>query len=185
MYIMILILGFIGVVLLRNSIKSGRTSLVITSAVVIVWDLAMLLFLILKNGPALIQTLLLGFGVLLTFLGAFMLSITIKCKERIVGTYISYDGGGKHGVPVFEYEYNGETFTEKCSSAYSRHHMENYFNLGEEYHIYINPQKPKDFKLYPGPSAVAFIELLIGLALLGLVIASFVIPETISINIEI
>ena len=71
-----------------------------------------------------------------------------KCTTPVTAEYISFDVHSHKGItnyfPEFSYNYNGEEFIKNKSFVYySKRKILKLFKTGENYTIFIDPEKPK------------------------------------------
>lgn len=93
------------------------------------------------------------FSMIFYFMGTGLVSVCIynrrltkKCSEKITATYVFHNAGrgGQHH-PIFRYTFNGENY-----KAVSQQTIENNtFAYEKNYSIYIKPNHPQIFIIYP------------------------------------
>ena len=94
------------------------------------------------------------FGIGLFFLSGYMTNRDAKVKERCTQQVTATVTGFEHSetdnknsntkseavTPVFEYEYNGESYTSRAGSYSSSY--KDIFTVGSKYNIFIDPNDP-------------------------------------------
>lgn len=93
----------------------------------------------------------------MAFLGGALLSISLgdwierkRCKIKIKGvyshSYIYKSNRGSHYEVVFDYSFNNKNYHKSGLDTFTKKQAEA-FEKGKEYSLYINPKKPKIFRV--------------------------------------
>jgi len=93
------------------------------------------------------------------------------CNQKIMATYTSCSTqramkGPDLYVPIFTYEWNGETFTASTGNGYTKRKITKKYRFGQEYPIYINP---KNARIITEKRRLYFVDLIC--ALCGIFVA--------------
>lgn len=94
-------------------------------------------------------------GIGLFFLSSYMTkrdaAVRARCTQQVQATVVSFErsesdksDSSKNAVtPVFEYEYNGQSYTSKTGSYSSTY--KDKFTVGQQYFVYVDPNDPQEF----------------------------------------
>ena len=110
-------------------------------------------------------------GVLLIILGIQKEKIVSKCNTEIkavcIGSKSIYYG---HGIskysPVFRYNYGGQQYERSSFQHFSKKYVDSVYQQGQEYSIYINPDKPLVFKVIQKKEFFVLVTILTGIYLI-------------------
>lgn len=87
-------------------------------------------------------------SLLLMFIPAAVTTNIVHCSEKVEATYLCADfvrtaRGLSFNVPVFRYSFDGKAYERPGLDRYYFKSIEDAFNPGYRYEIYINPSKPE------------------------------------------
>lgn len=108
------------------------------------------------------------------FLGMTNISVTKRCKTKIIGTYLGYESFTYKGIincyPKFSYEFNNRYYIEQTVQSFNESYIQKHFYKNEPYSIYIDSTNPKSFVVENNVNLGAYICIIISIIFICLLI---------------
>ena len=109
-------------------------------------------------------------------MGLWLILQTTRCKypikARFMDVHIMKSAGMKDYFPIFRYEYDGCEYNVRSVQSFSLRYVKQHFVVGEEYPVFIDPDRPRNVAVSCKPRPADYLVMLIGAVCLALFFAS-------------